>query len=161
MSLTTRPATEADASQMATLLSELFSIERDFTPERDKQLKGLLLLISAGDASKVFVAEDDGPVVGMVTGQILVSTAEGGPVALIEDLIVEKNSRGTGVGAHLLKEVEEWAKSKGASRLQLLAYKDNGPAEKFYKDSGWVKTNLICLRKTGGESTLCPGRSEL
>ncbi|PLX40843.1 MAG: GNAT family N-acetyltransferase [Deltaproteobacteria bacterium] len=161
MNLTTRTATPEDTAKMAALLEELFSIERDFTPEMEKQLSGLNMLISSGANSRVFVAEAADGVVGMVTGQLLISTAEGGKVVLVEDLIVEKQFRGTGVGAQLLKEVEVWAESVGATRLQLLADKDNGPAEKFYTNSGWVKTNLICLRKTGGQSNLCPGRSEL
>ena len=45
----------------------------------------------------------------MITGQLLVSTAEGGTSALVEDLVVAESHRGRGVGAGLLAEIERWA----------------------------------------------------
>lgn len=43
--------------------------------------------------------------------------------------------------------VADWAAAAGATRLQLLADKDNGPALEFYQKQGWQFTRLICLRK--------------
>jgi len=93
------------------------------------------------------VAELDGQVVGMCTGQILVSTAEGGLAVVIEDLVVDEPHRGRGVGRSLLTEVEKWASAQGAKRLQLLADKNNSPALAFYNTMKWCSTQLICLHK--------------
>ena len=38
-------ASAADLPQLADLLAELFTLESDFTPERDKQLRGLRLIL--------------------------------------------------------------------------------------------------------------------
>jgi GNAT superfamily N-acetyltransferase len=143
-----RRAGTADISQMCGLLAELFSIESDFSPDRQKQARGLeLLLDDPSGLSIVFVAEGDGEIVGMCSVQTLVSTAEGGPVGLLEDVIVRKEHRGKGVGKRLLSEVVRWCSGKNISRLQLLRDGDNIDALKFYNADDWSDTNLVCMRK--------------
>ncbi|OLN30488.1 GCN5 family acetyltransferase [Desulfosporosinus metallidurans] len=93
------------------------------------------------------VAELNQQIVGMCTAQILVSTAEGGMVALIEDLVVEDAYRGQGIGKALLLSIESWAIARGVRRLQLLADRNNTLALDFYKKMNWKHTQLICLHK--------------
>jgi GNAT superfamily N-acetyltransferase len=83
----------------------------------------------------------------MVTGQLVISTAEGGPALLVEDLYVVQKSRGRGIGRMLLEKIGIWAHGHGAKRLQLLADRDNLGALQFYRATGWQPTRLICLRK--------------
>ncbi len=83
----------------------------------------------------------------MCSVQILISTAKGGKVGLVEDVVVSKNYQGHGVGRTLMSAIDNYAKELGLSRLQLLADTDNHPAIGFYTNMGWVHTNLICLRK--------------
>ena len=97
----------------------------------------------------VLVAELDRAVIGMVTAQLVVSTAEGGRSALVEDLVVDASERGTGAGRALLAAVEGWARRSGATRLQLLADRENAPALRFYGRMGWSGTRLVCLRRGG------------
>ncbi len=147
MDLLIRRATPADIPQMCDLLSELFSIESDFSPDRRRQAKGLnLLLDDASGSSALFIAEEDGEIVGMCSVQTLVSTAEGGPVAMLEDVIVRKERRRKGIGKMLLSKVVRWCAGKNISRLQLLRDVDNEPALKFYAGNGWTGTNLTCMR---------------
>jgi GNAT superfamily N-acetyltransferase len=95
----------------------------------------------------VFVAEKGDEIVGMCSVQTLISTAEGGPVGLLEDLIVKKDHRGKGIGTSLLSEIFRWCAAKNISRLQLLRELDNKRALKFYADNGWSSTRLVCMRK--------------
>lgn len=143
-----RRARSSDIEQMCDLLSELFSIEADFTPDRGKQALGLALLIDDTSGSKaVFVSERDSEVIGMCTVQTLVSTAEGGAAGLLEDLVVRKDLRGNGVGKALLSEALGYCSGKGISRVQLLRDVDNTMACDFYSGNGWSDTRLICMRK--------------
>jgi GNAT superfamily N-acetyltransferase len=143
-----RPARTADIPQMCNLLGELFSIESDFSPDKQKQAQGLDLLFNdSSGQSIVFVAEEDGEIVGMCSVQTLISTAEGGPVGLLEDVIVRKERRGKGIGKTLLSEVVGWCAGKNISRLQLLRDADNIEALKFYDTNGWFDTSLLCMRK--------------
>lgn len=46
-------------------------------------------------------------IVGMATIQTLISTAEGGRVGLVEDVVVDESFRGKGIGKLLLAGIEE------------------------------------------------------
>ena len=143
-----RAARVSDLDDLVGLLQELFSIEADFTPDPERQRRGLALLLDGSPDRRVFVAEADGRVVGMATVQALVSTAEGGFVGLVEDVVVARGERGRGVGRRLLAALEAWARERGLTRLQLLADRENAPALRFYGRCGWAPTRLGCLRRT-------------
>jgi GNAT superfamily N-acetyltransferase len=143
-----RPASRADLEALVRLLGQLFAIEADFAPDPARQLAGLALMLADPERRTVQVAERGGAVVGMVTAQLVVSTAEGGPSALVEDMVVEVQERGRGAGAALLRAVEAWAVARGATRLQLLADRENAPALAFYARMGWAGTRLVCLRRS-------------
>ena len=126
---------------MAELLHQLFAIETDFTPDYAAQARGLTLLVER-PSTRIFVAEVDGEVVGMCTVQIIVSTALGMQVGVVEDVVVDVAHRGRSIGSALMLSVERWAAEAGLGRLQLLADRDNGPALCFYRQQGWKQTNL-------------------
>lgn len=145
-----RHACQEDTDAMVSLLQALFAIEVDFIPDPARQYRGLAqLLNNASDQRCILVAETDRVVVGMATLQVLISTAEGGPVGLVEDVVVEEKYRGCGVGQKLMDSLVSWSIEHGLSRLQLLADLDNQPALDFYEKNDWQSTQLICLRKTG------------
>lgn len=141
-----RSASAQDLPAMVGLLQELFAIEADFQGDPDTQERGLRLLL-AQPGARIWVAEDGGRVVGMCTLQVLISTAEGGPVGLIEDLVVMGEFRNAGIGRMLLETAEAWAVEQGLSRLQLLADIGNGRALGFYERMGWKPTQLVGLRR--------------
>lgn len=147
MKLTIRTATENDLDACARLLTQLFSIEEDFVIDTEKQLKGLRLLLAEPERCRIFVAEFEDEIIGMCAVQLLVSTAEGGPVMLFEDFIVSESHRSRGIGAQLIQAAEAWGKSHHATRFQLLADKDNRKALDFYQNHGWNRTNLTYLFK--------------
>ncbi len=147
--LSIRRATSSDLDALVRLLGVLFSIEADFAPYVERQRRGLAMLLATPERAAVLVAERAGAVAGMVTAQLVVSTAEGGPSALVEDMVVEANERRHGVGRALLAAAEAWAAERGATRLQLLADRENAPALRFYERLGWRWTQLVCLRRGG------------
>jgi ribosomal protein S18 acetylase RimI-like enzyme len=148
MHIAIRDAQSDDVETLVELLQELFAIEADFAPDANQQRKGLLLLLDGcGKHRCLKVAQIDDKVVGMCSAQALISTAEGGWVALVEDMVVNTQYRGTGVGRQLMAAIEVWAKQRGMTRLQLLADRTNFAALDFYDKMGWCPTQLICLRR--------------
>lgn len=143
--LTVRPAQPADLETLVSLLRLLFAIEDDFQFDEERQQRGLALML-ANPLACILVAEVENRVVGMCTGQLTVSTAEGGPALLMEDVVVADEFRGRGAGRLLVSAMGDWAAVQGAFRLQLLADRNNGKALAFYARLGWQTTNLICLR---------------
>jgi len=148
MEVTIRPARTDDIPGICELLTELFSIEADFEPDPVKQALGVGCMIDDQSGhTLLLVAESGGTVVGMATCQTLISTAEGGRVGLVEDVVVAGEFRGQGIGSLLLEHLTNWAQEQKLKRIQLLADKENFPALAFYSGRAWKKTGLICLRK--------------
>jgi ribosomal protein S18 acetylase RimI-like enzyme len=141
-----RKAKPEDLDELTMLLRLLFSLEADFSCDAAKQQRGLALLLD-NDRGCILVAEEGGAVIGMCTGQLVISTAEGGPSVLVEDVVVAPAHRGRGIGRALMHTMAGWALEQGATRMQLLADKNNPPALAFYERLGWRTTALICLRQ--------------
>ena len=147
-SIQIRRAGLADVPGMIALLKDLFSVEADFDFDAGKQERGLCLLLQDAETRCAMVAIDaSSRVVGMVTMQFVMSTAEGAPSGWIEDMVVDRAMRRQGLGRRLLQAILDWGAAKGATRFQLLADKDNGSALDYYRHLGWSGTSLICLRK--------------
>lgn len=141
-----RTASTSDLGGMSNLLGELFSIEKDFTPDVRRQRRGLATLMESKQAT-LLVAVANEAIIGMCTLQPLISTAEGGTVGMVEDLVIAEPWRGKGIGRMLLEAIEERARAQQMSRLQLLMDIDNEPAGQFYGKQQWSRTQLVAMRK--------------
>lgn len=140
-------ASADDLPALAGLLGELFSLETDLVPDRDRQLRGLRCVLDTPTQGRLFVLRIDGKVAGMANVQTVVSTAEGGRVAQLEDVIVAAPHRGAGHGRALIEHVCAWAKTEGLTRVTLLADKDNTPALAFYARLGFEPSAMVVRRK--------------
>jgi GNAT superfamily N-acetyltransferase len=144
--VTITPASEGDIPDLIDLLAVLFAIEQDFSPDPDKQRRGLAALLASPTGHIAIARDTASRAVGMATAQLVISTAEGAPSAWIEDVVVREDFRGKGLGRALLDAVLDWARSRGAVRTQLLADLDNAPALAFYERVGWQPTRLGARR---------------
>lgn len=136
-----RRAHEGDLSEMVELLCELFSIEDDFTINREKHFRGLQRLIHHPDAV-ILVVEEYGKVIGMATVQKLISTVMGEYVGLIEDVIISKSYRGKGFGKMLIETLIAESTLSGMVRLSLGADRRNQNAIAFYQKHGFTTSNM-------------------
>lgn len=136
-----------DLDQLADLLAELFTLENDFCPDREKQLHGLRLILDNPALGRLFVLRDQDRVAGMANMLITVSTAEGCRVAVLEDVIIGNEYRGKGLGRRLVEHVLAWAKTDGMTRITLLADRDNKAAMGFYRKLGFEHSHMVVLRR--------------
>jgi ribosomal protein S18 acetylase RimI-like enzyme len=134
-------ARSEDIDAMARLLAQLFAIEQDFTIDFEIQKQGLHQLIKHPGAI-LHVARLHDRVVGMITMQELISTAQGGAIGAIEDLVVDNAFRNFGIGYKLLESMIEKAKQLQYGRVQLSADMHNERALAFYRRYGFLKTRL-------------------
>jgi len=143
---TVQPAVIEDIPALADLLTLLFLQEADFSPDLFKQQAGLKNIINDPGIGNIFVLKDDGNVIGMVSLLYTVSTALGGRVAILEDLILRADQRGKGHGAMLLNAAINFAKKNGCLRITLLTDPTNHRAIQFYQQHGFVKSAMKPLR---------------
>lgn len=142
------PAILDDIPQLADLLSLLFTHEADFQPDRAKQTRGLRLIMETPSAGRIFVARAGKDIAGMLTLLFAISTAEGGPVVLLEDMIIRPAFRDKGLGSRLLAHAVDFARGHGFLRITLLTDRVNRDAVRFYRRHGFSLSNMVPMRLT-------------
>ena len=147
------PATEADLDELSDLLGELFSEESDFRPNKEKQLRGLRLIFEQPNRGRVFVLRRDNVIVGMINLLFTISTAEGGFVILLEDLVVHKTYRDHGYGSDLLRYAMDFAKQKNFLRITLLTDRPEIRSQSFFRRHGFVESSMMPMRLLLSPST--------
>jgi GNAT superfamily N-acetyltransferase len=140
------PATEADLDELSEMLGGLFAQEGDFRPDKEKQLRGLRLVFEQPSRGRVFVLRRNGAIVGMINLLFTISTAEGGFVILLEDLVVHKQYQGKGYGRKLLQHAIDFAKQKNFLRVTLLTDRPENLAQEFFRHHGFVESSMIPMR---------------
>ncbi len=139
-------ATLEDLPQLTDLLFELFTQEGDFVPDRGKQMRGLRLLLEQPNRGRIFVLRQNGTILGMINLLFTISTAEGGFVIMLEDVIVHRDYRGRGFGDMLLRHAVEYAKKKDFARITLLTDRLNAEGQRFFREHGFVESKMIPMR---------------
>ena len=140
------PATDADLDELSEMLGGLFSQEGDFRPDKEKQLRGLRLIFEQPSRGRVFVLRQNGAIVGMINLLFTISTAEGGFVILLEDLVIHKQYQGKGYGSKLLKHAIDFAKQKNFLRITLLTDRPENLAQEFFRHHDFVESSMIPMR---------------
>ncbi|MCF7966975.1 GNAT family N-acetyltransferase [Methylobacter sp. Wu8] len=140
------PANLSDIPALCELLELLFTQEADFKPDRDAQSRGLSRIIGNPEVGLIVVVRQGGRVVGMANLLYTVSTALGDRVALLEDMVVSPNARGSGIGSRLLEHAIQLARLNGCKRITLLTDRDNEAAQRFYQRRGFGLSAMIPLR---------------
>jgi len=140
------PAIAEDLDELSSLLGELFSEESDFRPNKEKQLRGLRLIFEQPNRGRVFVLRRDRSIVGMINLLFTISTAEGGFVVLLEDLVIHKGYRGHGYGSMLLDYAIEFARQKNFKRITLLTDRPELRSQSFFRKHGFYESPMLPMR---------------
>ena len=82
-------AKTGDVEYLVDLLSLLFSKEAEFVPNRLLQTQGITRILENKQVGKIFVLREEKRVIGMVSLLWSISTALGGSVALLEDMVID------------------------------------------------------------------------
>jgi N-acetylglutamate synthase-like GNAT family acetyltransferase len=139
-------ATIEDMPHLVELLAALFSEEQDFKPDKIKQEHGLRLILEQPNRGRIFVLRTDHIIIGMVNLLFTISTAEGGPVILMEDVIIHPQHRAHGYGTALLKYAVKFAKDKKFKRITLLTDKISAESQQFFQRNGFKFSSMIPMR---------------
>jgi len=144
--ISVRTAVENDVPRCAELLGILFSLEHEFTPDVELQSRGVSMIIHNPELGRIFVAEVDGVIQGMVMLLFTVSTFLGSKVALLEDMIVDPAWQGKGLGSHLINHALDFARREGLARITLLTDRDNETAQHFYASKSFIRSEMVVFR---------------
>lgn len=141
------PATIDDLPALVELVMGLFSKSSDFKPDEAAQERGLRLILEQPNRGRIVVVRNSDRIFGMVNLLFTISTARGGFVLLMEDVVIDADHRGQGYGAMLLNHVFEFAKQKSFKRITLLTDRVSAESQEFFKKHGFEYSNMIPMRK--------------
>lgn len=112
----------------------------------DKAATALAEAIAAPD-SEIFVAEEDGSLIGLCSAYLDLNSVRFGRRCWVEDLAVDPSRRSGGVGKALLDAVRSWAAERGASHLELDSGDARTDAHRFYEREGpaWTSRQFSWL----------------
>ncbi|MFN7343060.1 MAG: GNAT family N-acetyltransferase, partial [bacterium] len=140
-------ATLEDLPALTELVMDLFSMSAgDFKPDRELQERGLRLILEQPNRGRIVVIRNEDRIFGMVNMLFTISTARGGFVILMEDVIIHPHHRGQGYGTMLVNHVIEFAKQKKFLRITLLTDKISAESQEFFQKQGFKYSNMIPMR---------------
>ena len=145
--LRVEPASIEDLPELVALTMDLFAHSGDLRADSQVQEHGLRLILEQPARGRIFVLRSDDAIFGMVNLLFTISTAMGGFVILMEDVIVHPVHRGHGYGTMLIEYVLDFAKKKDFKRITLLTDKISADSQHFFKKMGFEYSSMIPMRR--------------
>jgi GNAT superfamily N-acetyltransferase len=130
--MTIRPAVPDDAVSITALLAEL-----GYPDNTAESVHKRLELWNAEPRSTVFVAEQDGVVVGVVAVSTVPFLEYDGRFGRVVALVTAESVRGQGVGRALMAAAEEAAREFGCVLMEVTSANRREPAHAFYQSLGY------------------------
>jgi ribosomal protein S18 acetylase RimI-like enzyme len=114
---------------------------RDWTgrdwPDADAWRRGVDQLLADDNTQFLLAAVDGGPAAGVCQLRYRHGLWWDAPDCLLEDLFVDEQARGTGLGEALVNAAVERARERGCRRIELDANEANTPAFTLYERLGF------------------------
>jgi ribosomal protein S18 acetylase RimI-like enzyme len=142
-----RPAEVVDYGALCALIDQVDSLHRENLPDIFQESSGparqreYILGLIAAENIAFFIAEQDERLVGFVVAILRMSSDI--PIlvprsyVLIENLGVDRDYQGQGIGEALMERVRHWAEGEGARSIELTVYEFNRRARIFYESLGY------------------------
>lgn len=135
-----RPAAEADVPRIIELYRGLVitqaDVERGAAPSVERY-REVLRQIQQMPGHELLVAERDGQVLGTLVMLIVPNLSHRGtPWALVENVVVDPEYRGQGIGGEMMRHAITHAEQAGCYRIILTSHRDRTDAHRFYLSLG-------------------------
>lgn len=132
-----REALPEEAAEVATAYEWLFAPPGAPPPDWDPGIAAQRIEATvASDDSAMLVAVKDGRIVGLCSAYIDLLSVRYGLRCWVEDLAVDPELRSQGAGTALLAAARDFARSQGASHLELDSADARVDAHRFYDREG-------------------------
>jgi GNAT superfamily N-acetyltransferase len=132
MPITIRPLELRDADEWNILWAGYLEFYETEITKEQTQLTWQRLNDTSFDMHGL-VAELDGKVVGIAHYSFTYSSWAASPHLYLEDLFVDPEHRGKGIGKELILALEEPAKARGSEKIYWETHKDNKMAKSLYE----------------------------
>jgi GNAT superfamily N-acetyltransferase len=110
---------------------------------------GLRQLLGRPDA-RVVVGTIDGVVLGYAVARLEV-LADGSTLGVIDDIFVEEEARGVGLGETMIDDLIGWCASHGCVGMDAMALPGHRVTKNFFEESGFTARKLVMHHRFGSD----------
>ena len=139
MNIEIRKALERDFEFVCSMIKQLNGVSEETEILEDQKLKDIFLKHLISTSKFCYVAEVSGISVGFMSCSLDLVLSEIGEVLIIDELVVDEKSHGTGVGRALIDCALRFAKSRGCYLVQATTNFRNKGTHQFYEKVGFNK----------------------
>lgn len=140
-----RPATLQDLVAVLSMYRDLEEVYQSAAENEAGNEGGEEVLwekVAADPRQHILVAEQDGRIVGSLTVVVVPNLGHRGrPWMAVENVVVDREVRGQGVGTALMRHAEEVARAHGCYKVVLTSNLNRLEAHGFYEKLGWRLTH--------------------
>lgn len=143
-----RKLVENDYDEISKLVDQVHEIHLKARPDIYNDVSPLpyTFFIKVLDSNYNFVYEEDGKILGLVMGEVQDSSniplIKKRRALFINDIVVDKEARGRGIGTKLYNQVKDIALSSGLDAVELNVWAFNEDAIAFYTKLGLKYKNI-------------------
>lgn len=136
-----REAHEKDYGELMNLYNFFVGYERYSKHDQDSFIRVL-----HNPQNRIFVAEDDGKLIGFATFSIRDVVRYPRPIAELDELFVVESYRKKGIGKKLMDKIEEKAREQECYRLFIESHYDHKTAHSFYERLGFTNNGYHFIK---------------
>lgn len=140
-----REAGPGDETAITALVRELAAGEGETSPLTEGYARGYL----AVPGCHVLLADRGGRIAGLLSYSVRPNLYHAGPTALIEELVVGAEERGSGVGGALLEHLLAHLAATDCTEVAVSTMPDNEGAQRFYHAHGLVDEAVLLEKHLG------------
>lgn len=147
MNITIRPAREADLPAIKTLLAELLDVVSDKEGMDIEQAVLNCRDMIKDSVHHMLVAREEGLILGFVNFNTRKTVLHRHESGLIDELVVSKSSRGSGIGRQLIQAVIDECRKLGCSEVEVSTEKATAMPGGFIRPAD-LKKRRCCWKST-------------
>ena len=136
-----------EINQLITVNHEVFSAFEKLLSQLSDNIKltkeNLSEVINSKD-TYIFVAEEDGEIIGILT--LITYLIPSGRKSWIEDVVVNNNIRGKGIGRKLVQHAIDHASAMGITKIDLTSSFERVATNELYQKMGFKKRDTNVYR---------------
>ena len=138
-----RRATDSDLKEVIRLQHQLDGAEPQISEENAARI---FARMNTYPDNVLFVAEKDGTIAGTFTLLIFDKLGHNGkPAGIVEDVVVDQNSRGLGIGGEMMRFAMDYCRARGCYKLALSSNAKRTEAHAFYENLGFRRHGFSFL----------------
>ena len=141
-------------NQLTTASQDVLNAINSLLPVLSEEIQLLtydkLVEIINSDNTTIFVAEENGEIVGMMT--FVTYRIPSGLKAWIEDVVVDNSKQGKGIGIALIEKAIEYANQLNIIKIDLTTAPFRVAANALYQKIGFIKRETNVYRYLSGEN---------